>query len=69
MLVERGPDEYEAVCEDCDERSLPLPESREHALLRLMRAHWRVKTERQSTRTWCPSCCSLPSIPVMKIAR
>jgi hypothetical protein len=69
MLIEGGPDEYVAVCEDCDERSLPIPESREHALLRLMRGHWRLKTEHHVTRTWCPTCYGLPSIPVMKIAR
>ena len=68
MLIERGPNEYEAVCEDCDDRSLPLSESREHALLRLMRTRWRVKTEHEVTRTWCPGCHALPSIPRMKTA-
>jgi hypothetical protein len=69
MLIERSPNEYVAVCEDCDEPSLPMPESREHALLRLMRTRWRVKTDHHVTRTWCPSCHSLPSIPMMKVAR
>ena len=67
MLIERGPSEFVAVCEECDERSLPVPESREHALLKLMRTRWRVKTENHVVRTWCPSCQSLPSIPVMKV--
>lgn len=69
MLIERGPSEYMAVCEDCDEASLPIPESREHAVLRLMRARWRVKSDDNVTKTWCPQCHSLPSIPIMKIAR
>ena len=69
MLIERGPSEYVAVCEDCDEASLPIPESREHALLRLMRGRWRVKTDNHVTKTWCPSCHSLPSIPVMRAVR
>ena len=69
MLIERGPSEYVAVCEDCDVRSLPLSESREHALLRLMRSRWRVKTDHAVTHTWCPECHALPSIPLMKVAR
>jgi hypothetical protein len=69
MLVERGPREYVAKCEDCDEASPPMTESRELALLRLMRMRWRVRTEHRSTRTWCPSCHVAPSIPVMRTAR
>ena len=69
MLIERGPGEYVAVCEDCDEASLPIPESREHAVLRLMRSRWRIRTEDAVTRTWCPHCHLLPSIPAMRIAR
>jgi hypothetical protein len=69
MLKQRGPSEYVAVCEDCDEASLPIPESREHAVLRLMRARWRVRTEDEVTRTWCPHCHSLPSIPALRSAR
>lgn len=69
MLVESGPNEYVARCEECDESSLPMPESREHALLRLMRMRWRIRTEHRATRTWCPHCHSAPSIPVMRTAR
>lgn len=71
MLIEREPGEFVAVCEDCDEASLPIPESREHALLRLMRGRWRVKTDshNQVTRTWCPTCYAFPSIPTMRVGR
>ena len=68
-MFERGPNEYVAVCEDCDQTSLPCPESREHAQLRLMRARWRVRSEDGVTKTWCPSCHAAPSIPVMRVAR
>lgn len=70
MLTEHGANEFVAVCEECDERSAPIPDSRAHALLRLMRARWRLRTELGGvTRTWCPSCHATPSIPAMRSAR
>ena len=66
MLQERGPTEFVAICEDCEEPSISFLGSREMAVLRLMRSRWRVRTDTQGTRTWCPTCQTTPSIPIMK---
>jgi hypothetical protein len=69
MLVERRPGEYVAVCDDCEELSFGLEGSREVAILRFMRAGWRVRSENGSTHTWCPGCQTRPSLPGIRLAR
>src|SRR5687768_12618396 len=61
MLIEQGHAAFVAICEDCEEPSSPIDASREVAVLRLMRARWRLKSfGDRATRTWCPSCQTVP---------
>lgn len=68
MLIDRGRGEFVAVCEDCETASNPLGQTREIAILRLMRTRWRVRSGESVARTWCPCCQSSPSIPIIKVA-
>ena len=66
MLIEGRRGEVTAVCEICETKAAVM-ESREIAILRLMRTQWRVRTQNGLTRTWCPVCQTAPSVPVIKV--
>jgi hypothetical protein len=69
MLIEQGHAAFVAICEDCEETSSPIGASREVAVLRLMRARWRLKSfGDRATRTWCPSCQTVPSVSTIRAA-
>jgi len=67
MLSEHGRAGYVAVCEECEETSSPIEATREVAVLRLMRARWRVRTDEGVTRTWCAACQTVPSVPNLRL--
>ena len=68
MLTEEAQGGLIAICDDCEATSLVLMESREIAILRLLRARWRVRTAEGVTHTRCPTCQTAPSVPAIKVA-
>jgi len=61
-LIEGRRGDVTAMCEVCKMSSIAVMESREIAILRLMRSEWRVRTVSGVTYTWCPTCQTAPGV-------